>query len=322
MRSGLGHLALNLRHHTAPLSGHSRGKRAAVPSAGGTYDPAMDSLPARIRLVIFDLDGVVYRGAEPVEGAAGLVRWLHERGVAVRFATNNSMVAREGYVERLGAMGIPTAVDEIVTSTSATIVHLRLHAPHVRRVLAIGADGMRQELEAAGFSVDMAADVRQDRPGAPLDRDYDAVIVGLDPGFDYHRLAVATSAVSAGAGLVATNADARYPTADGFLPGAGSMVAALAAATGAVPEVIGKPQPAMFRAILEASGIPGSEAVVVGDNPASDVIGARRAGCSAILVLTGVADASMVAALQAEAVPHAVAADPVAVRALLESRVS
>jgi 4-nitrophenyl phosphatase len=283
---------------------------------------AMDALPARIRLVIFDLDGVVYRGSEPVEGAADLVAWLHDRGVAVRFATNNSMVARDGYVGRLAEMGIATSVDEIVTSTSATVVHLQLHAPHVRRVLAIGADGMRQELEAAGFAVEMAAEIHQDRPGAPLERAYDAVVVGLDPGFEYQRLAVATSAVTAGAALVATNADARYPTPDGFLPGAGSMVAAVAAASGAVPEVIGKPEPAMFRAILEASGIPGSEAVVVGDNPASDVIGARRAGCSSILVLTGVADAASVSELQAEAVPHAVAADPRAVRALLEPLVS
>jgi 4-nitrophenyl phosphatase len=282
----------------------------------------MSDLPDRVRLVIFDLDGVVYRGNEPIRGAPELVDFLHAAGVAVRFATNNSMVARDGYVERLAGMGIPTTADEIVTSTSATVVHLRLHAPHVRRVLAIGADGMRQELEAAGLAVDMAADVRQDRPGAPLDRAYDAVVVGLDPGFDYHRLAVATSAVTAGAALVATNADARYPTPDGFLPGAGSMVAAVSAASGAVPEVIGKPEPAMFRAILEASGISGSEAVVVGDNPASDVIGARRAGCSAILVLTGVADAASSDGLEAEAVPHAVAADPRAVRVLLELLVS
>jgi HAD superfamily hydrolase (TIGR01450 family) len=322
MRSGLGHLALNLRHHTAPLVGHSseiRG-REGVPVA--RMIGVMESLPARIRLVIFDLDGVVYRGSQPVEGAADLVRWLHERGIAVRFATNNSMVAREGYVDRLGAMGIATSVDEIVTSTSATVVHLRLHAPHVRRVLAIGADGMRRELEAAGLAVDMAADVPQDRPGAPLGTAYDAVVVGLDPGFDYHRLAVATSAVTAGAALVATNADARYPTPDGFLPGAGSMVAAVAAASGAVPEIIGKPEPAMFRAIMEAAAIPGSETVVVGDNPASDVIGARRAGCAAILVLTGVADAASVGALQADAVPHAVAADPAGVRVLLEPLIS
>ena len=283
---------------------------------------AMESLPPRVRLVIFDLDGVVYRGSEPVVGAVELVAWLHERRVAVRFATNNSMVARAGYVERLGAMGIVAGIEEIVTSSWATVEHLRRHAPHVRRVLGIGADGMREELADAGFVVDMAGDVTQQPPGAPLSEAYDAVIVGLDPGFDYARLAAGMSAVASGAALVATNADARYPTPAGFLPGAGSIVAAVAAATGATPEVIGKPEPAMFRAILEASGIAPAETVVVGDNPASDVIGARRAGCAAILVLTGVADAASLAALGAEAVPHAVAADPAGVRVLLEPLVS
>jgi 4-nitrophenyl phosphatase len=282
----------------------------------------MENLPERVRLVIFDLDGVVYRGSEPIAGAAELVAWLHDAGVHVRFATNNSMVARDGYVTRLGEMGIETSVEEIVTSSSATVEHLRRHAPEVRRVLAVGADGMREELTAAGLDTEMAGTVRQPSPGAPLERAYDAVIVGLDPEFDYARLAVAMSAVAAGARLIATNADARYPTPAGFLPGAGSIVAAIAAATGATAEVIGKPEPAMFRAILEASGIAAAEAVVVGDNPASDVIGARRAGCGAILVLTGVADADSIAQLEADAAPHAVAADPAAVRALLEARVN
>lgn len=282
----------------------------------------MHELPERVRLVIFDLDGVVYRGAEAIPGAADLVGWLHRRGVAVRFATNNSMVAREGYVERLAAMGIRTSVEEIVTSSSATIEHLRRHAPEVGRVLAIGAEGLREELDAAGFETTMAADVTAALPGGPLESSYDAVIVGLDPSFDYARLAVGMSAVAGGARLIATNADARYPTPSGFLPGAGSIVAALATATGVVPEVIGKPEPAMFRAIVEASGIPAAETVVVGDNPASDIAGARRSGCASILVLTGVADAAGAATLVDDAAPDAVADDPAAVRALLEPRVS
>jgi 4-nitrophenyl phosphatase len=168
----------------------------------------------------------------------------------------------------------------------------------------------------------MAGDVHAAVPGGTLEEAYDAVIVGLDPSFDYERLASAMSAVAGGARLIATNADARYPTPAGFLPGAGSIVAALAAATGVTPEVIGKPEPAMFRAIIEAAGVPASETVVVGDNPASDVAGARRAGCAAILVLTGVADADGAARLVDEAAPHAVADDPMAVRALLEPLVS
>lgn len=283
----------------------------------------MMTLPERVRLVIFDLDGVVYRGPRPVPGAPELVAWLHGRGVAVRFATNNSMVARAGYVDRLGAMGISTTVEEIVTSTSATIEHLRRHAPQVRSVLAVGADGMRAELAAAGYEVVMAGDAAVEPPGgAPLPRAFDAVLVGLDPQIDYARLAAAMSAVDGGARLVATNADTRYPTAEGFLPGAGSIVAALATATGIEPETIGKPEPAMFLAILEASGIDADEAVVIGDNPDADVVGAARAGIASILVLTGVATASVARALTGERRPTAVAADPAAVRVLLEGRVS
>jgi 4-nitrophenyl phosphatase len=274
-----------------------------------------------VRIVIFDLDGVIYRGSEPVSGAAELVTWLHGAGVSVRFATNNSTVARAGYVDRLGRMGIRAAADEIVTSTTATIEHLRRHAPEVRRVLAIGADGMRTELADAGLEVTMAGDVVGGAPGAPLDG-YDAVIVGLDPHVDYSRLAAAMSAVAGGARLIATNADARYPTQAGFAPGAGAIVAALQAATGVAAEVIGKPSPAMFTAILEASGIPPEACVVVGDNPDADVAGAHRAGCAAILVLTGVADHSTVGSLDGDLVPDAVADDPAAVRRLLEARVS
>jgi 4-nitrophenyl phosphatase len=282
----------------------------------------MQALPERVRLVIFDLDGVIYRGDEPVAGAAALVAWLHERGVLVRFATNNSMVARERYVDRLAAHGIRTAPAEIVTSTTATIEHLSRHAPDVRRVLAIGAAGMEEELRGAGFVTEMAAHVRARDPGGALEERWDAVVVGLDPAFDYARLASAMSAVSAGARLVATNADSRYPTAAGFMPGAGSMVAALAAATGVTPEVIGKPEPAMFATTIEAAGVTPRETVVVGDNPASDVAGATRAGCASILVLTGVAHEAIVPALVGEEAPSAVAADPAAVRALLEPRVS
>ena len=284
---------------------------------------SMTDLPPRVRLVIFDLDGVIYRGDDVVSGARELVAWLHESGTVVRFATNNSMVTREGYVDRLGGMGIATAVDEIVTSTSATVEHLRLHAPEVRSVLGIGADGMREELVAAGLDVVMTDAARPpERPGGPLGRRFDAVVVGLDPGLDYAGLSIAMSAVAGGARLIATNADTRYPTPAGFLPGAGSIVAALATATGITPEVIGKPSPAMFSAIMESSGVPARDTVVVGDNPDADIAGAHRAGCAAILVLTGVADAALAATLTGELAPEAIAAGPAEVRTLFEGRVS
>jgi 4-nitrophenyl phosphatase len=281
----------------------------------------MSDLPDRVRLVIFDLDGVVYRGTEPVPGAPELVDFLHRSGVTVRFATNNSMAARRAYVERLAAMGIRAAADEIVTSTSATVEHLRRHAPDVRTILAIGADGMQSELADAGLDVTMARDV-EGADGGPLERAYDAVVIGLDPAVDYARMANAMAAVAGGAHLIATNADARYPTPAGYLPGAGAIVAAVSTATGVTPEVIGKPAPEMFLDILAAAGVPPAECVVVGDNPDADVAGAHRAGCAAILVLTGVTDPASIDRLDGERAPDAVAAGPDEVRALLAPRIS
>jgi 4-nitrophenyl phosphatase len=276
-----------------------------------------------LRLVIFDLDGVIYRGRQPVPGAAELVAGLRDAGLLVRFATNNSMASRTMYVPRLVEMGIPAEADEIVTSTSATIDHLGTHLPEVRNVMAVGASGMLDELRAAGFDATAAGDaVDSAYDGGPLDRSYDAVIVGLDPAFDFRRLAAATTAIRAGARFIATNADLRYPTPTGFLPGAGSIIAALRAAGGAEPLVIGKPEPGIFTAILERAGVGPDEAVAIGDNPDADMVAAHRAGMQSILVLTGVADTALAATLAGERRPDHVARDPSEVAALLRRRLS
>jgi len=279
----------------------------------------MDRPPdTTLRLVIFDLDGVMYRGHQPVPGAAELVASLRAAGLLIRFATNNSMTARSGYVPRLVEMGVPTEIDEIVTSTSATVDHLRAHLPDVRRVMAVGAPGMLDELRAAGFDAIAAADaVGPSYDGGPLDGQYDAVVTGLDPSFDFRRLAAATTAIRSGARFVATNADLRYPTSTGFLPGAGSIVAAIQAASGMEPLVIGKPEPGIFTAILERAGIRPEQAVAIGDNPDADIVAAHRAGMRSILVLTGVADARLAATLDGERRPDHVAHDPAGVGSVL-----
>jgi 4-nitrophenyl phosphatase len=273
--------------------------------------------------VIFDLDGVVYRGNQAVPGAVQLVAALRTRGTLIRFATNNSMATRATYVQRLTQMGIETQLGEIVTSTSATIDHLRTHLPEVRTILAIGAAGMLEELRGAGFDATAAGDaVDESYDGGPLSAAYDAVVAGLDPAFDYRRLAAASSALRAGSRFIATNADRRYPTPGGFLPGAGSIIAALHAASGLEPLVIGKPEPGIFQAILEGSGVPSAEALAIGDNPDADMVAAHRAGIRSVLVLTGVADADIAAALTGERRPDHVASDPAGVAALLQVSLS
>ena len=279
--------------------------------------------PPTLRLVIFDLDGVMYRGRQPVPGAAALVAALRQRGLLIRFATNNSMATRAMYVPRLVEMGVPVEADEIATSTSATIDHLRAHLPEVRAVMAVGAEGMLQELRAGGFDATPAGDAAAPSyDGGPLARSYDAVIAGLDPSFDFRRLAVATTAIRAGARLIATNADLRYPTPTGFLPGAGSIIAALRVAGGAEPLIIGKPEPGIFTAILERDGVRAEESVAIGDNPDADMVAAHRAGMRSILVLTGVADAALAATLEGERRPDHVARDPSEVASLLDAGLS
>lgn len=259
------------------------------------------------RLVILDLDGVVYLGDVPIPGVAAAIATLERAGIAVRFATNNSTADRDDYVVRLAAMGIATDRVHVVTSTSATIEHLRHHLPGRQRLLAVGGPGMVDELRAARFDVTPAGEAVPDGyDGGPLDARYDAVVVGLDRALSYRRIAAAVGAIGDGARFVATNADQRYPTPTGFLPGAGSAVAAIRAASGVDPIVIGKPAPAMFLAILAVAGIPAGEALVVGDNPAADIAAARRAGIPSALVLTGVVGADAVAGLAAERRPDLV----------------
>lgn len=269
--------------------------------------------------MIFDLDGVVYRGHEPVPGAVALIAWLRDRGVLVRYATNNSMASREAYVHRLGDLGITAAADEVVTSTSATIGYLHHHLPNVHRVLSAGSPGMTEELRRAGFGVTAAADaVPEAYDGGPLPVGYDAVVAGLDQQSDYRRVAAAASAIRAGAVFVATNADLRFPTPRGFLPGAGSIVAAIGAAAGDVePIVIGKPGPAMFSEILETAGIEPESAIVVGDNPDADIVAASRTGIFSVLVLTGVATAELAEGLTGERRPDLVVEGPAQLQGLL-----
>lgn len=270
------------------------------------------------RLVIFDLDGVVYRGEEPVPGAADLVNALRRSGRLVRFATNNSSATRAEYVARLAGHGIAATTEEIVTSSYATLEHIDAHLPQVRRVLAIGAPGLVAELRDGGLDVTPVTDAAPaDWNGGPLPARYDAVVSGLDRLIDYRRLGIAAAAIREGALFIATNADVRYPTPEGFAPGAGAIVAALATVSGVEPLVIGKPQPAMFQAILEHDGVPATDALVIGDNPDADIIAARRAGIASVLVLTGVVDAAAARALEGDRRPDHVAPGPAAVAELL-----
>ena len=244
--------------------------------------PRRDDGPTNsLRAVIFDLDGVIYRGRRLMPHAAEMVAWARERGLAVRFLTNNSTLTRGDYSQRLGEFGIPTAAEHIMTSAYATALHLRARAQPGTKVLVIGEGGLEQEIGAAGFEVM--------RPPSSDGARY--VVVGMDRSFNYETLRAAMAAILGGAELIASNRDPNFPTENGLLPGGGSMVAAIETAVGCSAAVIGKPSTPMLDALLEELGCEPDEAIIVGDRLDTDIKVGRAVGARTALVLTGISGA-------------------------------
>lgn len=275
-------------------------------------------------LLLVDLDGVVYRGAEPVPGVAAVLAARAAAGDDVVYVTNNSMHYRADYVTRLSVMGAPISANTVVSSARATALYLTRHEPGLRRVLVLGASGLERELRDVGLEVVTAghAATRMHQEGidgwaaagAP-----DAVVTGLDPNLTYLRLAAAADCVRAGARFIATNRDPVYPTERGLRPGAGSIAAALEATTGVTPLSIGKPEPHLLELAAEAVGREAREAIMIGDGIGTDLAAARAVGARCIFMLTGVTTRAEVEALSADQQPTAIAADAVELAAAIET---
>ncbi|HET9520077.1 MAG TPA: HAD-IIA family hydrolase [Candidatus Limnocylindrales bacterium] len=274
-------------------------------------------------LLLVDLDGVVYRGADPVPGVAAVLAARAALGDDVVYVTNNSMWYRAEYVARLTAMGAPVEADRVVSSSRATALYLVDHEPGIRRVLALGAGGLERELRDAGFEVTTAASAatRVSQEGIEsfvAGGEPQAVVVGLDPQLTYLRLAVAADCIRAGARFIATNRDPIYPTERGLRPGAGSIVAAIEATTGVVPVAIGKPAPYLLEEAARAVGRSAGEAIMVGDGLATDLAAARAIGARSILMMTGVTTQAQLDALPPDERPTEIAADAAGLAAALE----
>jgi glycerol 3-phosphatase-2 len=278
-------------------------------------------------LFLVDLDGVVYRGADPVPGVAAVLADRAARGDLVVYVTNNSMHYRADYVTRLAGMGAPITPDTVVSSARATALHLVEREPGVRRVLVLGASGLERELRDVGLEVVTAAHaatrMHQEgidgwaAAGAP-----DAVVTGLDPNLTYLRLAAAADCVRAGARFIATNRDPIYPTERGLRPGAGSVAAAVESASGVTPLSIGKPAPHLLELAAAAVGRDVREAVMIGDGIGTDLAAAHAVGIPCVFMLTGVTTAAQLEALPAEEQPIAVAHDAAELAAALDGLAS
>jgi HAD superfamily hydrolase (TIGR01450 family) len=226
--------------------------------------------------LVCDLDGVVYRGDEPIAGAADAINRMRAGGVRVVFCTNNSYPTVEDHRLKLARLGIDVHPSELLTSAVVTGETLAARGLGGRSALAIGGRGLREALLRAGLELNDSA-VRAD-----------VVVVGYDPEFTYEAMRRASLAVRAGAEFVATNEDPALPAPAGALwPGAGAIVASIAVASGRRPEVMGKPHAAMMDAMEKRLG-GARRVVIVGDRPETDLAGGAAKGWTTILVLSGV----------------------------------
>jgi HAD superfamily hydrolase (TIGR01457 family) len=255
-------------------------------------------LAERYDCVLFDLDGVLYRGEAAVPSAPPTLAELRRRSVRPVFLTNNSSRTPLQVAEKLRGIGIEAEPGEVVTSALATAELLAERGGG--RAFVIGQDGVREALSDAGIAI---------VDGDP--EEADLVVVGYDGGATYGALKRASLLVQRGARLVATNADGSYPAADGLWPGAGALLAVITTTTGAEPEIVGKPFAPLFEAGRRRGG--GGRPLVVGDRLDTDIEGAARLGWDSMLVLTGISGREDVERLGI--VPTVIAED---VSALLE----
>lgn len=235
----------------------------------------MTPLLERYDAFLFDLDGVLYRGADPVPGAPEALAALRAAGRRVAFVTNNSARTPTAVAERLREAGIEAVADEVETSAQATAELLAGRG--CRSAFVVGETGLKEALGAAGI------EVREEEPVSA-----DAVVVGWDRRADYAKLRTASILIERGAAFVGTNADASFPAPDGTRwPGAGALLAAIATTTGARPEIVGKPNAPLYVAALARAG--GGVPLVIGDRLETDIAGAAALGWDSLLVLTGIA---------------------------------
>ena len=247
-------------------------------------------------LALVDLDGVAYRGPEPIEFADSGLGAARAAGMRLVFVTNNASREPEAVAEQLSSLGIPTQPDEVMTAAQAAAQLLSTRLTAGDKVLVVGGAGLVTAVTQAGFVAVFSAD---DDPVA--------VVQGFSPDLGWKDLAEAAYGVGKGAWYVASNLDLSLPTARGYAPGNGSLVGAVVAATGVTPASSGKPSPVMYDLAVARAGA--SNVLVVGDRLDTDLAGARAGGYPGLHVLTGVNTARDDVLAPAHLRPHFIGED-------------
>jgi len=231
-----------------------------------------EAVLADVKALVFDLDGVLYRDAEPIPGGPEFVAWAGEAGYALAAITNNAARTAEDYADKLRAMGYAIPAARILTAGAATARWFAARTP-AAKVHVVGPAALWRELQAIGcVQAGEAADY---------------VVAAIAPETTVGDLGRAAAILRAGAKLVMTNPDPIRPVPGGYAPEAGAVQAFLEAAGGVEAIVVGKPNPFIFELALARLELPAEACLMVGDTPETDILGGRRSGMATALVETG-----------------------------------
>lgn len=235
--------------------------------------------------LIIDMDGVLWRGNEPMPGLQAFFAFLRQRHIGFILATNNASRTPDQYVAKLDRFGVEVPIECVLNSAQAAASYLSTIAPPGTLVYVIGQEGTRNTLVQHGF-------VLTDESGAGADY----VVVGWDRQLTWDKLRTAALLIHNGAGFIGTNPDTSFPTEHGPVPGNGAQLAALEATTGIAPTIIGKPEPWMYEEAMRRMGTNPETTAVIGDRLDTDIAGGVHAGLTTVLVLSGIATKADLAA--------------------------
>lgn len=227
--------------------------------------------------ILFDLDGVLYRGPHAIEGVADSVNYLTHAGISRAFVTNNAGRTPQVVADHLTTLGMPASPDEVVTSAQAGAAILANMIAPKSRVYVVGGEGVFVALSQAGLE-----------PSREIDGCV-AVLQGFGPDVSWRELASASYLIQGGAVWVATNLDLTFPSDKGIAPGNGSLVQAVANSVGHGPHGVGgKPALALIDLVIKRTGA--HRPLMVGDRYDTDIEAGIGAGMKTLLVLSGVCD--------------------------------
>ncbi|TBU41099.1 2-phosphoglycolate phosphatase [Dichomitus squalens] len=247
---------------------------------------------------LFDCDGVLWQGDKLIDGATDVLQLLRHHKKSVLFVTNNATKSRKNYKKKFDSLGVEAHVDEIYGSAFASAVYISsvMKMPKDKKVYVIGMAGLEEELDEEGIvhigGTDPEDNTLENFSLAKWtpDPSVGAVLCGLDTSINYTKLSKAFNYLlrNEGCQFLVTNEDSTYPTAEGLLPGAGSVSAPLRYALGREPVAIGKPKSTMLDCIKAKHNFDPKRTIMVGDRLNTDIEFGKAGGLSTLLVLSGI----------------------------------